>query len=203
MFTGLIGDLGVLSAVERDGEGARLRVRTRLAGELKPGDSIAVNGVCLTATEVSEGTFAAEAMLETLARSSLGSLREGAAVNLELPLRAGDRLGGHVVQGHVDGTGSVRDVRSEGFARVLEIDTEDQLARLMVEKGSVAVDGVSLTVGTVREDGFQIRLIPETLDRTTLGSARPGDLVNIEVDVLAKHVARLIGAADASHEVAR
>jgi len=203
MFTGLIGDLGVLSAVERDGEGARLRVRTRLAGELKPGDSIAVNGVCLTATEVSEGTFAAEAMLETLARSSLGSLREGAAVNLELPLRAGDRLGGHVVQGHVDGTGSVRDVRSEGFARVLEIDTEDQLARLMVEKGSVAVDGVSLTVGTVREDGFQIRLIPETLDRTTLGSARAGDLVNIEVDVLAKHVARLIGAADASHEVAR
>ena len=203
MFTGLIGDLGVLSAVERDGEGARLRVRTRLAGELKPGDSIAVNGVCLTATEVSEGTFAAEAMLETLARSSLGSLREGAAVNLELPLRAGDRLGGHVVQGHVDGTGSVRDVRSEGFARVLEIDTEDQLARLMVEKGSVAVDGVSLTVGTVREDGFQIRLIPETLDRTTLGSARAGDLVNIEVDVLAKHVARLLRAADPSGEVAR
>jgi len=203
MFTGLIGDLGVLSAVERDGEGARLRVRTRLAGELKPGDSIAVNGVCLTATEVSEGTFAAEAMLETLARSSLGSLREGAAVNLELPLRAGDRLGGHVVQGHVDGTGSVRDVRSEGFARVLEIDTEERLARLMVEKGSVAVDGVSLTVGRVREDGFQISLIPETLNRTNLGSAGVGDLVNIEVDVLAKHVARLIGAADASHEVAR
>jgi riboflavin synthase len=203
MFTGLIGDLGVLSAVERDGDGAGLRVRTRLAGELKPGDSIAVNGVCLTATEVSGGAFAAEAMLETLACSSLGSLREGATVNLELPLRAGDRLGGHVVQGHVDGTGSVREVRPEGFARVLEIDTEERLARLMVEKGSVAVDGVSLTVGAVREDGFQIRLIPETLDRTNLGSAGVGDLVNIEVDVLAKHVARLIGAADASSEVAR
>jgi riboflavin synthase len=203
MFTGLIGDLGVVSAVERDGDGAGLRVRTRLAGELTPGDSIAVNGVCLTATEVSEGAFAAEAMLETLACSSLGSLREGATVNLELPLRAGDRLGGHVVQGHVDGTGSVREVRSEGFARVLEIDTEERLARLMVEKGSVAVDGVSLTVGAVREDGFQIRLIPETLDRTNLGSAGVGDLVNVEVDVLAKHVARLIGAADASSEVAR
>ena len=203
MFTGLIGDLGVVGAVERDGGGARLRVRTRLADELKPGDSIAVNGICLTATEVSQGTFAAEAMLETLARSSLGSLREGAAVNLELPLRADDRLGGHVVQGHVDGTGSVREVRSEGFARVLEIDTEERLARLMVEKGSVAVDGVSLTVGRVREDGFQISLIPETLNRTNLGSAGVGDLVNIEVDVLAKHVARLVGAADASSEVAR
>jgi len=203
MFTGLIGDLGVVGAVERDGDGARLRVRTRLADELKPGDSIAVNGICLTATEVSQGTFAAEAMLETLARSSLGSLREGAAVNLELPLRADDRLGGHVVQGHVDGTGSVREVRSEGFARVLEIDTEERLARLMVEKGAVAVDGVSLTVGRVREDGFQIRLIPETLNRTNLGSAGVGDLVNIEVDVLAKHVARLVGAADASSEVAR
>jgi len=201
MFTGLIGDLGVVGAVERDGDGARLRVRTRLADELKPGDSIAVNGICLTATEVSQGTFAAEAMLETLARSSLGSLREGAAVNLELPLRADDRLGGHVVQGHVDGTGSVREVRSEGFARVLEIDTEERLARLMVEKGSVAVDGVSLTVGKVREDGFQIRLIPETLNRTNLGSAGVGDLVNIEVDVLAKHVARLVGAADSSSEV--
>ena len=203
MFTGLIGDLGVVGAVERDGDGARLRVRTRLADELKPGDSIAVNGICLTATEVSQGTFAAEAMLETLARSSLGSLREGAAVNLELPLRADDRLGGHVVQGHVDGTGSVREVRSEGFARVLEIDTEERLARLMVEKGSVAVDGVSLTVGSVREDGFQIVLIPETLNRTNLGSAGVGDLVNIEVDVLAKHVARLVAAADASSEVAR
>ena len=201
MFTGLIGDLGVVGAVERDGDGGRLRVRTRLADELKPGDSIAVNGICLTATEVSQGTFAAEAMLETLARSSLGSLREGAAVNLELPLRADDRLGGHVVQGHVDGTGSVREVRSEGFARVLEIDTEERLARLMVEKGSVAVDGVSLTVGKVREDGFQIRLIPETLNRTNLGSAGVGDLVNIEVDVLAKHVARLVGAADSSSEV--
>ena len=202
MFTGLIGDLGVVGAIEREGDGARLRIRTRLADELKPGDSIAVNGVCLTATEVSEGGFAAEAMLGTLARSSLGALREDAAVNLELPLRVDDRLGGHVVQGHVDGTGNVREVRSEGFARVLEIDTEERLARLMVEKGSVAVDGVSLTVGAVREDGFQIRLIPETLNRTNLGSAGVGDLVNIEVDVLAKHVARLVGAADASSEVA-
>ena len=203
MFTGLISDLGSVSALERGAGGATLAIRTQLAAELQTGDSLAVNGVCLTASAVEDRGIRADVMRETLARSALGSLRAGDAVNLELPLRAGDRLGGHVVQGHVDGTGSVREVRSEGFARVLEIDTEERLARLMVEKGAVAVDGVSLTVGRVREDGFQIRLIPETLNRTNLGSAGVGDLVNIEVDVLAKQVARLIGAADASSEVAR
>jgi riboflavin synthase len=194
MFTGLIDDLGSVIALELGGAGALLRVRSRLSDELEEGDSIAVNGVCLTATDVGRGSFAAEAMLETLERSSLGRLQAGADVNLELPLRAADRLGGHLVQGHVDGTGTVSAIRSEGFARVLEIELEPRLERYLVEKGSVAVDGVSLTVSALGEDGFAVSLIPETLERTNLGSVGEGALVNIEVDVLAKHVERLLGA---------
>jgi riboflavin synthase len=194
MFTGLIADLGSVIALEQGGAGAVLRIRTRLADELRPGDSIAVNGVCLTATELGEASFAAEAMIETLERSSLGRLREGAPVNLELPLRAEDRLGGHVVQGHVDGTGTVSASRSEGFARVLEIEPDPRLERYLVEKGSVAVDGVSLTVSALGEHSFEVSLIPETLERTNLGAIGEGSLVNIEVDVLAKHVERLLGA---------
>jgi riboflavin synthase len=194
MFTGLIADVGSVSALERNGAGAVLRVRSGLAAELEEGDSIAVNGVCLTATEVADGGFAAEAMIETLERSSLGRLRSGAQVNLELPLRAGDRLGGHVVQGHVDGIGTVAAVRSEGFARVLDIEPGERLERYLVEKGSVAIDGVSLTISALRPHGFSVSLIPETLERTNLGSVAEGSLVNIEVDVLAKHVERLLEA---------
>jgi riboflavin synthase len=194
MFTGLIADLGSVTALERNGDGATLEIRSALAGALAEGDSIAVNGVCLTATALADGSFRAQAMRETLERSSLGGLRVGAPVNLELPLRAEDRLGGHVVQGHVDGTGTVRSVREEGFARVLEIDTEPCLGRYLVEKGSVAVDGVSLTVSALREQGFAVSLIPETLQRTNLGAIGEGSLVNIEVDILAKHVERLLQA---------
>jgi riboflavin synthase len=194
MFTGLIADLGEVGAVELADGGATLAIRTRLAGELREGDSVAVNGVCLTATAVDRDGFRAEAMQETLRRSSLGALSGGSAVNLELALRASDRLGGHVVQGHVDGTGTVAAVMSEGFSRVLEIDVEEELMRYLVEKGSVAVDGVSLTVSALREDGFSVSLIPETLQRTTLGSLGVGARVNVEVDVLAKHVERLLGA---------
>jgi riboflavin synthase len=194
MFTGLIADLGSVTALERNGDGATLEIRSALAGALAEGDSIAVNGVCLTATALADGSFRAQAMRETLERSSLGGLKVGAPVNLELPLRAEDRLGGHVVQGHVDGTGTVRSVREEGFARVLEIDTEPRLARYLVEKGSVAVDGVSLTVSALREQGFAVSLIPETLQRTNLGAIGEGSLVNIEVDILAKHVERLLQA---------
>ena len=192
MFTGLIGDLGSVSALELGDAGATVRIRTRLARELKAGDSIAVNGVCLTAGEVAAEEFAAQVMHETLARSALAGLRNGAAVNLELPLRASDRLGGHFVQGHTDGTGTVSEVREDGFARVLEIETDAQLARYLVEKGSVAVDGVSLTVSTLGEHGFAVSLIPETLRRTNLGGLREGALVNLEVDILAKHLARLL-----------
>jgi riboflavin synthase len=194
MFTGLIADLGELVALNTDGEGATLEIDTRLAGELGEGDSIAVNGVCLTATEVRDGSFAAQAMRETLERSALGALEAGARVNLELPLRAADRLGGHVVQGHVDGTGTIGGIREQGFARVLKIDSESRLGRYLVEKGSIAVNGVSLTVSTLYDDGFEVSLIPETLQRTNLGGMAVGDRVNLEVDVLAKHVERLLEA---------
>jgi riboflavin synthase len=192
MFTGLIADLGSVTALDRSGEGATLRIASHLAQQLGEGDSVAVNGVCLTATDVDRDGFRAQAMNETLARSCLGGLRAGSPVNLELALRTTDRLGGHVVQGHVDGVGSVRAVREEGFARVLEIDLEPQLARYLVEKGSVAIDGVSLTVSALDERGFAVSLIPETLSRTNLGQIGEGSPVNIEVDILAKHVERLL-----------
>jgi riboflavin synthase len=193
MFTGLIEDLGSVTALERSKEGARLRIGTHLASQLEQGDSVAVDGVCLTAIDVRDGGFAAQAMDETLRRSALGALEPGAQVNLELALRADGRLGGHVVQGHVDGTGVVSEIREEGIARVLRIDIDPDVARYLVEKGSVAVNGVSLTVSALCEDGFEVSLIPETLTRTNLGSMTVGDRVNLEVDVLAKHVERLLG----------
>jgi riboflavin synthase len=192
VFTGLIADLGSVAGVAQDGDGATLQIESGLARQLSEGDSIAVNGVCLTATDVNGAGFRAQAIAETLRRSSLGRLRAGAHVNLELALRADDRLGGHVVQGHVDGTGSVRAVREQGFSRVLDIDVEPQLARYLVEKGSVALDGVSLTVSALDEHGFSVSLIPETLQRTNLGEIGEGAIVNIEVDILAKHVERLM-----------
>jgi riboflavin synthase len=195
MFTGLIGDLGSLTALEQGADGATLRIETRLAGGLVAGDSICVNGVCLTATDVYEREFAAKAMVETLRRSALYTLEPGARVNLELPLHAGDRLGGHVVQGHVDGTATVSEIREEGFARVLAIAADAApLQRYLVAKGSIAVNGVSLTVSALRADGFEVSLIPETLRRTNLGDLAVGDKVNVEADVLAKHVERLMEA---------
>jgi riboflavin synthase len=194
MFTGLVSELGVVSSFESDAQGAQLEVATPLAAHLREGDSVAVNGVCLTASVVGPGVFRAQAMRETLERSALDELQLGSRVNLELPLRAEDRLGGHVVQGHVDGTARVRATRAEGFSRVLDLDCEQRLLRYLVEKGSVALDGVSLTVSALRDDGFSVALIPETLERTTLGSLRTGAVVNVEVDILAKHVERLLGA---------
>jgi riboflavin synthase len=195
MFTGLIADLGEVTSLHEDADGATLEIDTRLAGELGEGDSIAVNGVCLTATEVRADGFAAQAMRETLDRSALGALGLGARVNLELPLRAADRLGGHVVQGHVDGIGTVGAIDEQGFARVLRIEEDGSgLGRYLVEKGSVAVNGVSLTVSALSVDGFEVSLIPETLQRTNLGAIAVGDRVNLEADVLAKHVERLLEA---------
>ncbi|MEA2133221.1 MAG: riboflavin synthase [Solirubrobacteraceae bacterium] len=193
-FTGLVADLGTVAALEATGDGVRLRVRSALAGELREGDSVAVNGVCLTATQVADGQFAADVMHETLRRSSLAAVVDGARVNLELPLRAADRLGGHVVQGHVDGVGEVRDAVADGFARVVTIEAPPELLRYVVEKGSIAVDGVSLTVASVTADTFSVSLIPETLERTNLGAAAPGTPVNLEVDVLAKYVEKLMVA---------
>lgn len=151
-----------------------------------------MNGVCLTASVVADGSFEAQAVSETLERSTLGALEQGSAVNLEPPLRAGERLGGHIVQGHVDGVGTVASIREEGFSRVLTIELAPELARYVAEKGSVAVDGVSLTVSALSERGFSVALIPETLARTTLGEAAIGDRVNLEVDILAKYVERLL-----------
>ncbi len=194
MFTGLVADLGTVAALEATADGVRLRVRSELAGELGEGDSVAVNGVCLTATQVADGEFSADVMHETLRRSSLAGAAGGARVNLELPLRAADRLGGHVVQGHVDGVGSVREAVEEGFARVVTIEAPPELLRYVVEKGSIAVDGVSLTVASVTADTFSVSLIPETLERTNLGAAAPGTPLNLEVDVLAKYVEKLMVA---------
>jgi riboflavin synthase len=195
MFTGLVADLGTVEALERTSDGVRLAVATGLAAELAEGDSVAVNGVCLTAVAVRAGAFAADVMHETLRRSSLAEVEPGSRVNLELPLRASDRLGGHVVQGHVDGVGSVRDVREDGFAHVVTVAAPPALLRYVVEKGSIAVDGVSLTVAAIEEDAFAVSLIPETLERTNLGAAQPGQPVNLEVDVLAKYVEKLVRAA--------
>ena len=192
MFTGLVETTAIVSGVAPDGDGVRLEVRTPLAAQLSQGDSIAVNGVCLTAVNPNAEAFAADVMAETLRRSSLGPLAEGDPVNVELPLRAGDRLGGHVVQGHVDGTGTVESATDEGFARLVRIAADESVLRYVVEKGSIAVDGVSLTVAEVDDSGFTVSLIPETLERTTLGRAEPGRLVNLEVDVLAKYVEKLV-----------
>ena len=188
MFTGLVQTTGTVASLA-DG---RLSVHAQAPLELAEGDSVAVNGVCLTATAVQNGGFHADVMPETLRRTGLGALGEGDAVNLELALRAGDPLGGHMVQGHVDGTGSVEAVREEGFARVVRIAADPELLRYVVEKGSIAVDGVSLTVSAVEAAWFEVSLIPETLERTTLGTAEPGRVVNLEVDVLAKYVEKLV-----------
>jgi riboflavin synthase len=194
VFTGLVVDKGVIDAVERSERGARVAIATALATEMSEGDSVAVNGVCLTASEIIDAGFVAEAMNETLNRTSLGHLLPSTEVNLELPLRASDRLGGHLVQGHVDGVGEIAIVTEDGFARLVEVVVPDELLRYIVAKGSIAVDGVSLTVVEVHQRSFTVSLIPETLERTTLGIAGPGTKVNLEVDVLAKYVERAVQA---------
>ena len=192
MFTGLIADLGEITEVARSADGVVLTVSSSLTGELSAGDSIAVNGVCLTATAVRDGHFDAEVMNETLRLSSLAEAGAGRRVNLELPMRVSDRFGGHVVQGHVDGVGRIVAVTPDGFSRQVEIGAPDDVLRYIVHKGSITVDGISLTVSGLGERSFTVSLIPETLERTNLGDAGIGTIVNLEVDVLAKYVERLI-----------
>lgn len=194
MFTGLVADLGRVAAVQSTDGGVRLTVETPLAREVRDGESVAVNGVCLTAVGVSATGFGADVMHETLDRSTLAGISAGDRINLELALRAADRLGGHIVQGHVDGVGAVTGVRADGFARVVTIEAPTDVLRYVVAKGSIAVDGVSLTVARIDADSFDVSLIPATLQRTNLGSAEAGSSVNLEVDVLAKYVEKLVGA---------
>ena len=192
MFTGLIEDLGAVESVERTDDGARLRISSRLAGELALGDSIAVNGCCLTATAVYGDSFETEAMNQTLTVTALSDVDEGSRVNLELAMKAGDRLGGHIVQGHVDGVGTVAVVEDDGFARRVRVELPAQLLRYVVDKGSITLGGVSLTVAELGETWAEVSLIPETLERTNLGDLAPGSRLNVECDIVAKYVERLV-----------
>ncbi len=192
MFTGLVQDIGRVESVEAGADGARLRIATRLGAEIGLGDSIAVNGVCLTATAADAGGFDTEAMNQTLEVTVIGALVPGSRVNLELATRADERLGGHIVQGHADGSGRLAEVSEDGFARRIRVELPPELLRYVVDKGSVALNGVSLTVAALGEGWVEVSLIPETLERTNLGDAAPGDAWNVEVDVVAKYVERLL-----------
>ncbi len=195
MFTGLVEELGRVTARDDLGDSVRLSVAGPLVTtDTRPGDSVAVNGVCLTAVEVSGDSFSADVMKETLVRSSLGGLAEGHPVNLERAAALGDRMGGHLVQGHVDGTGVVLERIPGERWELVRISLPSALARYLVEKGSITVDGISLTVVEADADSFTVSLIPETLARTTLGSSSVGAVVNLEVDVVAKYVEKLLAA---------
>ncbi|MER5788500.1 riboflavin synthase [Streptomyces sp. NPDC001980] len=193
MFTGIVEELGEVTAVENLGDASRFRLRGPVVTEgAQHGDSIAVNGVCLTVVEHEGDEFTADVMAETLKRSSLGALDVGSRVNLERPTAVGSRLGGHIVQGHVDGTGQVLARTPSEHWEIVKVSLPADLARYVVEKGSITVDGISLTVVEAGSDYFTVSLIPTTLDLTTLGHKQPGDPVNLEVDVVAKYVERLL-----------
>ncbi|MEJ8633742.1 MULTISPECIES: riboflavin synthase [unclassified Streptomyces] len=202
MFTGIVEELGEVTAVENLGDSSRFRLRGPVVTDgAKHGDSIAVNGVCLTVVDTADGEFTADVMAETLDRSSLGALQAGSRVNLERPMAVGGRLGGHIVQGHVDNVGTVLERKPSENWEIVKISLPADLTRYVVEKGSITVDGVSLTVVDAGPDYFTISLIPTTLALTTLGIKQSGDPVNLEVDVIAKYVERLLGAG--TEETAR
>lgn len=192
MFTGLIEDVGTVESVERGDDGARLSISTQLADQLALGDSIAVDGCCLTATAVGDGYFETEAMNQTLTVTALDGIEEGGRVNLELAMKASDRLGGHIVQGHVDGVGTVVSAEDDGFARRLRVELPSELLRYVIDKGSITLGGVSLTVADLGDSWAEVSLIPETLERTNLGEAGPGSKLNVECDIVAKYVERLV-----------
>jgi riboflavin synthase len=199
MFTGLVREVGTVEALERSEAGARLRIAADVGGDLSPGDSIAVSGACLTAIDPGSGGFSADVMNQTLDRTALGALEPGSRVNLEPALRASDRLGGHIVQGHVDATGTVVEVVADGFARRVRIELPVELERYVIERGSIAIDGVSLTVAAIEGRIVEVSLIPETLERTTLGMIGAGDPVNVEVDLIARHAERLLQGFEVSN----
>ena len=195
MFTGIVEELGTVASIVKHDGGARINIDcSRVLTDVTLGASIAVNGCCLTVVEYTDATWAADCVTETLDRTSLGALEAGSRVNLERPVRLDDRLGGHIVQGHVDGVGTLekRDELADGSRR-LRFSVPAQLLRYIVEKGSITVDGISLTVASLTDEGFEIAVIPHTLSVTSLGSKEVGGVVNLEVDVLAKYVERLLG----------
>ena len=193
MFTGVVREVGEVVSVEGDGRGVRLAVRAPLtAADTALGDSVAISGVCLTVVEAPDGVVTFDAVPETLARTTLARLNSGARVNVEPALRAGEPLGGHYVQGHVDGVGTVRSAEPDGDGTRVWFDAPSDILRYAVEKGSIAVEGTSLTVAALDDAGFAVALVPHTLRATTLGGLAAGDAVNLEVDVLAKYVERLL-----------
>ncbi len=192
MFTGLIQDIGTVESIDSNADGARLHIATSLAPEIALGDSVAVNGICLTATATDETSFDTEAMNQTLRVTALGTLEPGAAVNLELAMKASDRLGGHIVQGHVDGVATVLDAENDGFARRLRVELPPELLRYAIDRGSITLNGVSLTIADLGDSWVAVSLIPETLERTNLGQLGRNDKVNVESDVVAKYVERLL-----------
>jgi len=193
MFTGIVEELGTIEAIEDQGDAVRLSVRGPLVtGDANLGDSIAVNGCCLTVVTSGEGVFTADVMRETLAKTALGTFTSGTRVNLERAVTPATRLGGHIVQGHVDGTGTVLERTPSDHWEIVKIGLPADLERYLVAKGSITVDGISLTVVDVMDDAFTVSLIPETLARTTLGFKQPGDIVNLEVDVIAKYVEKMV-----------
>ncbi|HEX5712057.1 MAG TPA: riboflavin synthase [Solirubrobacterales bacterium] len=192
MFTGLIQDVGRVESLERGADGARLRILTALAPEVALGDSVAVNGICLTATATDAAGFETEAMNQTLEVTALGEVGDGSPVNLELAMQASDRLGGHIVQGHVDGVGQVVRVSDDGFARRVRVALAPELLRYAVDKGSITLSGVSLTIAALGPEWVEVSLIPETLERTNLGQLEAGSKLNVECDIVAKYVERLL-----------
>jgi riboflavin synthase len=193
MFTGIVEDIGTIESLAPLRSGVALTVATRLPDEgMAVGHSVAVSGICLTITGKARGRFTADVSKETLSKTTLGGFRPGGKVNLERSLALSGRLGGHIVYGHVDGTGTIREIRPLGEARVFHLQADPSIMKFVVYKGAVAVDGVSLTVSAVRQDGFELALIPITLERTTLGEARPGSRVNLEADIVGKYVFRYL-----------
>ena len=201
MFTGLIEEIGTVESVRPLASGREIRIRaSRVLADLSPEDSISVNGACLTVTRTETNFFESTAVLETLQRSTLGRLVPGQRVNLERALKVGDRLGGHFVQGHVDGVGKIISLVPQGMGRLFEVEIPAPLSRYTIEKGSIAIDGISLTIARLKGNRLTVSVIPYTLEHTTLGLTRPGTEVNVEVDVLGKYVERFFGKASAEEK---
>lgn len=197
MFTGIIEEVGTVKAVQHSGSNSFIRIEAKkILEDIHLGDSIAVNGVCLTVTHFDSTTFQADVMNETLSRSSLGSLRNGSPVNLERAMAAGGRFGGHIVSGHIDGTGTVSDIRNDGIAVWYTVSAKPEILRYIVEKGSIAIDGISLTVAKVTDNSFSVSIIPHTASVTILGTKKIGDIVNLENDIVGKYVEKLMKPAD-------